>query len=73
MNVAGELQAERARKGVTVRELAERLDMPRNTLSSRLNGRSALRMTEFENICKELQVEPWKVMERAKLAEGVPC
>lgn len=46
-----------ARVGITEKELANRIGMSKNTLSSRVNGKSNFDTDEIDKICIELHIE----------------
>lgn len=50
------LRGEMVAKGYTVKDVANKMGMSRNTLSSRLNGRSSFDTEEIINICKILDI-----------------
>ena len=51
-----EFMAAVARKGITNGELARRLGISKNTLSSKLNGKTYFDTKQIEDICKELEI-----------------
>lgn len=52
-----ELLGEMARAGLTQRELALRIGMSKNTLNSRINGKSFFDTEEIDKICAVLNIE----------------
>lgn len=52
-----EFLGEMARAGLTQKELALRVGMSKNTLSSRINGKSFFDTEEIDKICDVLKIE----------------
>lgn len=52
-----EFLGEMARAGLTQRELALRIGMSKNTLNSRINGKSFFDTKEIDKICTILHIE----------------
>lgn len=53
------------RKGITQNQLADRLGMSKNTLSSKVNGHTNVLTSEAQKICEILEVNDLE--ERAKI------
>lgn len=66
----GEIRAEMARQRVTISDLAPRLDMSPTVLGRRLAGRSALSITEAEQIADALGFTLLTLIDRADEATG---
>lgn len=58
------LRGEMVAKGYTVQDVAKKMGVSRNTLSSRLSGHSSFDTEEIINICKILDIrEPSRKVE----------
>lgn len=69
-DVSDEVRAEMARQKMSVKELAERLQMPRTTLSARLNGRAPFTVDELTVAGRALGVSAAELMGRAEPDQG---
>lgn len=62
--IADELRAERARRRVTVQELAEMIGMHKTTLLNYLNGKRDIPMSVFLRICDGLGISASEMADR---------
>lgn len=74
MNLSGEeivAEIERARNewGISVAELARRIDVDRKRLWYVLNGQREMRVDEFLKLCVALRVDPRSFISRRMLSE----
>lgn len=67
--VASEVRAEIARKGLTVRSVAQSADLHRVSLGRKLRGQSDFYLAEFIAVCAAIGVQPSVLMERAEASE----
>lgn len=57
-----ELKAEIVRKGYTINSLAEACGISKNTLYSRISGRSGFKQKEIASICEQLNLDRDSIM-----------
>jgi transcriptional regulator with XRE-family HTH domain len=67
MAVASELRAQRARVQITFDELAERTGLAKNTVLNYLNGKRAIPMPAFAELCRALDISQRVIFETAKI------
>ncbi|VDG76198.1 Helix-turn-helix [Actinobaculum suis] len=65
MDVSAEIRAEMARQGVTVTEVAAAANVSRNWLSSRINGRVAIRLDDLGLVSQALNIPAYEFVRRA--------
>lgn len=64
--LAREVKAELQRKGMTQRQLAERMRVPYRTVQRRLDGRTDLRLTDLEEMAQAIGVKSSELIARAE-------
>lgn len=65
MGITAEIRAEMAKQRISVKDLSEAINMPRTTLSTRLNDHSPFGLDELEKVSEVLGVESWELLRRA--------
>lgn len=67
--VAAELRAQRARREMTIDDLASRAELSRSAVAAALKGRQAIAMEAFVALCRALDVDGARLVAEAVQAE----
>lgn len=67
--VAAELRAQRARREMTIDDLASRAELSRSAVAAALKGRQAIAMEVFVALCRALDVDGARLVAEAVRAE----
>ena len=67
--VAAELRAQRARREMTIDDLASRAELSRSAVAAALKGRQAIAMEAFVALCRALDVDGARLVAEAVKAE----
>ena len=67
--VAAELRAQRARREMTIDDLASRAELSRSAVAAALKGRQAIAMEAFVALCRALDVDGARLVAEAVRAE----
>lgn len=67
--VAAELRAQRARREMTIDDLASRAELSRSAVAAALKGRQAIAMEVFVALCRALDVDGAQLVAEAVQAE----